>query len=398
MSTQRPTWHTRTPTSETLAPRRGGAFAEDVDESETRDRSRPSGSRREFTSATTRLATTTEATTDETSIAENRDSNRRRTTLPASSVGAIEEGGYEAVESRLVTRLRNLDRANRLAASKLERRERLTGGVLPGAHDGRPENVTTQQSRDRYTSPQPAAAFNDDRDDERDADDEQRATRRPAMAATTRRRLEFTSRSPAVEEANDGYDAPTPRSRATTRPRPRTAASRDADDFDELPRTTAFRADANDYEQAADGYGGRRGLQLSASHDSDERKEPSNASLADAQRRPQNDSADEPLVDEARCPSPIADYMRATFQNLDRTTLTIARLLNDNALNTLSRRDAAKMSPLKTAKKVRVVHLPPMAADDGSEEVVLVGEKGNATIYRGRSNMFIHASRVVRRI
>lgn len=61
---------------------------------------------------------------------------------------------------------------------------------------------------------------------------------------------------------------------------------------------------------------------------------------------------------------------------------------------------------MKVAKKVRVIHLPPMSNEDDSEEIILVGgcqlfkllllelkflERGNTTVvHRDRTSMSIH--------
>ncbi|KAI6217167.1 hypothetical protein M3Y99_01780100 [Aphelenchoides fujianensis] len=91
-----------------------------------------------------------------------------------------------------------------------------------------------------------------------------------------------------------------------------------------------------------------------------------------------NTSKDEPLEDE----------------NLQRATLNIARLLHDEAA-AVAERKAAEGS-MKVGKKVRVIRLPPMPVDADSEEIIVVGDRGNVTIKRGRS-MYIQAASVSNR-
>ncbi|KAI6185443.1 hypothetical protein M3Y98_00024000 [Aphelenchoides besseyi] len=97
-------------------------------------------------------------------------------------------------------------------------------------------------------------------------------------------------------------------------------------------------------------------------------------------KRPLNRSGDSPLRDE----------------NWERAALNIARLLHDESLN--NQNNVKTEGSLKVGKKVRVIRLPPMK-DAESEEIILVGEQGNATIHRGRgrTNMFIEATSILKR-
>ncbi|KAI6190569.1 hypothetical protein M3Y97_00132400 [Aphelenchoides bicaudatus] len=79
-------------------------------------------------------------------------------------------------------------------------------------------------------------------------------------------------------------------------------------------------------------------------------------------------------------------------KNLQHATLEIIKLLHDEPQHRSQSQQQQSKETMKVSKKVRVIRLPPLSGEEDSEEIVLVGERGNATIHRGKSSMFIEAS------
>ncbi|KAI6216873.1 hypothetical protein M3Y99_01796300 [Aphelenchoides fujianensis] len=234
------------------------------------------------------------------------------------------------------------------------------------------------------------------------------STRRPSTSTTPTPRPEFTpnERRPTtvVAELNDYEGRRLPlvaaaRDRDSQR-RPTTTASPYENEDDarfvtkllNIDNRSRFTADAGDAKPEAYETNDRVPVLLSrdrneqpaspfvndTSAEEEDNETNRTAEINEILSRRLNTSNDEPLEDE----------------NLQRATLNIARLLHDEAA-AVAERKAAEGS-MKVGKKVRVIRLPPMPVDADSEEIIVVGDRGNVTIKRGRS-MYIQAASVSNR-